>query len=85
MISPKSEIQNGVTQYSGVELGLYVILLTLYMLYIKEFITEVDALLKSIVVKLEQSLFDGKSSTAELLSPSKDIFVNVFPEEKLSD
>ena len=54
------------------------------MLYIKEFITEVDALLKSIVVKLEQSLFDCKSPTAELLSPSKDIFVNVFPEEKLS-
>ena len=32
VISPKSETQNDAIQYSGVELGLYLILLTLYII-----------------------------------------------------
>ena len=47
-----------------------------------EFITVLEELLKSIVVKFEQLVFVGETKS-ELLSPRKDIFVNLLNEEEL--
>ena len=48
----------------------------------KEFITVLVALLKSIVIKLEQLVFVSESKS-ELLSSCKDIFANLLDVESI--